>query len=220
MTENTAGIVVAFDLDLTLADTRAATAFALEEVNRVLQVRVDVAEFVKRLGPPIRDELARWVPPGKLDDAVAVFRDIFTTAGLAHMRPLPGAAEAFDWLALSGGKAAVVTSRRPKIAQAILSSIALSPDFVYGGLTGTGKSPAITAVEAIAYVGDHPLDIAAARGADVTAIGVTSGNHDRDELLAVGADVVIDTLIELPTALNGLGAIAHPKLPETEQPGD
>jgi len=53
VTDSAARTVVAFDLDLTLADTRAATSVALEEVNRVLEVTIDVAEFIERLGPPI-----------------------------------------------------------------------------------------------------------------------------------------------------------------------
>ncbi|MEU0787888.1 hypothetical protein ABZ341_40945 [Streptomyces sp. NPDC006173] len=48
------------DLDLTLIDSRAASAHALHAVNDRCGEAIDVAAFVARLGPPISQELARW----------------------------------------------------------------------------------------------------------------------------------------------------------------
>jgi phosphoglycolate phosphatase-like HAD superfamily hydrolase len=48
-------------------------------------------------------------------------------------------------------------------------------------------------------VGDTPLDIAAAHGAGAIAVGVASGHYGVDELLASGADHVLESLEkELP----------------------
>lgn len=55
---------------------------------------------------------------------------------------------------------------------------------------------------AVVKVGDTPVDIAEARAADVgLCVAVTSGAHSRDELAALGADHVIDTLAALPPLL-------------------
>jgi phosphoglycolate phosphatase-like HAD superfamily hydrolase len=45
-------------------------------------------------------------------------------------------------------------------------------------------------------VGDTPLDIAAAHGAGAIAVGVASGHHTADELVAAGADHVVTSLEE------------------------
>ncbi|MFM2090451.1 MAG: hypothetical protein RLZZ127_940 [Planctomycetota bacterium] len=53
---------------------------------------------------------------------------------------------------------------------------------------------------ACCYVGDSPVDLAAARGAGMRAIGVTWGTHRRDELEPLG----FDHLIDRPADLMGL----------------
>jgi phosphoglycolate phosphatase len=47
-------------------------------------------------------------------------------------------------------------------------------------------------------VGDTPPDIAAAHQAGATAVGVPSGPFDAGALRAVGADVVLDSLLDFP----------------------
>jgi phosphoglycolate phosphatase-like HAD superfamily hydrolase len=47
-------------------------------------------------------------------------------------------------------------------------------------------------------IGDTPRDVAAAHGCGVKAIGVATGPHDVDALRNAGADVVWETLEELP----------------------
>jgi phosphoglycolate phosphatase len=57
MTKHSEGISIGLDLDLTLVDTRQATAFAMGEVNRQLSTAIDIGEFVSRLGP---DQKRAW----------------------------------------------------------------------------------------------------------------------------------------------------------------
>jgi hypothetical protein len=73
-------MTVGVDLDLTLIDTRKATAVALEKVNTGCGERIDVDEFISHLGLPIRDELARWVLPERISAAVDAFRAAFLDA--------------------------------------------------------------------------------------------------------------------------------------------
>lgn len=67
-------------------------------------------------------------------------------------------------------------------------------DEVHGGLTGIEKGPALRASRAIAYVGDHVLDMEGASAAGVIGVGVTSGSHGAHELVAAGAKVVLSSL--------------------------
>jgi phosphoglycolate phosphatase len=48
--------------------------------------------------------------------------------------------------------------------------------------------------ERVFVVGDTPNDIRAARAIAAVAVAVTTGHHDRDALLAAGADAVVDDL--------------------------
>jgi phosphoglycolate phosphatase len=192
---------VGFDLDLTLADTREATATAVRSVNRVLGVNIDVQGFVARIGGPLRQEFASAVPEPQLDEAIAQFRSAFLSEGLGELRPLPGARELLAVVASEGWRSGVITSRLPHIAQAILSSCELKPDFVVGGLTGREKAAAIIEHGVGCYVGDHVLDMAGALEADVFAVGVLTGTHGEDELRQAGAALVVDGLGSLAALL-------------------
>ena len=128
------------DLDLTLLDSRDATAYALHEVNRQCGESVNVDEFVSRLGPPIGDELARFIAPKRVPAAIAVFRASFRGDGLAQLRLLPGALELGATLLELDGRLVVITSRIPEIAQACLAATQLPADVVVGGLSGRDKS--------------------------------------------------------------------------------
>lgn len=50
-------------------------------------------------------------------------------------------------------------------------------------------------------IGDTTFDIEMGKSAGTQAIGVTWGHHDRAELLAAGADALVETYAELPTAI-------------------
>jgi phosphoglycolate phosphatase len=194
---------IGFDLDLTLIDTRKATAFALESVNASLCTAIDVDEFVRRLGPPIRAELSRWVAEDLLDEAADQFRSAFVGPGLQFLEPLPGAAAALAEVAARGGKSVVVTSRRQHIAEAALLACGLSADVVVGGLTGTEKAPAMRQNAAGCYVGDHPLDMAGAAAAGVPGIGVLTGSHSEQDLRNAGAVLVLASLLDFRRLFEG-----------------
>ncbi|MFE9813330.1 HAD family hydrolase [Streptomyces sp. NPDC005548] len=184
------------DLDLTLIDTRAATAHALHAVNDRCGEAIDVAAFVARLGPPIRQELARWVPADRIPRAVEVFRECFVEEGIDHLEPLPGALDLVAAVAARGRPFVVITSRVPRVAQAALTTCGIKASAVVGGVTGVDKAPAISSHQVTVYFGDHELDMEAARHADVPGIGVTTGSHTAEELLRAGAAWVVDDLTE------------------------
>jgi phosphoglycolate phosphatase len=108
-------MTVGADLDVTLIDTRKATAVAIEKVNADCGAAIEVEVFLSRLGLPIRDELARWMPADRVSAAVQVFRVAFLADGLQRLRPLPGAEDLISSLGRRGGRLIVITSRIPRI---------------------------------------------------------------------------------------------------------
>jgi phosphoglycolate phosphatase len=188
------GIVVGFDLDMTLVDTSAAMAVSLDRVNSDLGLRVDVGACVRALGAPQRDQLARWVPAGLLDEAMRVLAAAFLAEGLPLARASPGAAQLLTALHEGRGSAVVVTARRARTAAACLRRCGLPVQALAGGLSPAGKSSALRRHQVQCYAGDHPLDMAAAVAAEVAGIGVTTGFHDQAQLAGAGAAIVLPDL--------------------------
>lgn len=191
------------DLDLTLLDTRQATATALRAVNTRCGERVDVDAFVTRLGPPIRREMARWIPEERLGEALRVFRAAFVEEGVSRITLLPGAAELADRIRERGGRLVVITSRIQPIADACVRSSGLVPDTVVGGLTGREKATAMAETGVEVYLGDHTLDMEGANAAGIPGIGVTTGCHDAPALHEAGAAWVVSSLSEVAAAIGG-----------------
>jgi phosphoglycolate phosphatase-like HAD superfamily hydrolase len=198
------GRVVGFDLDMTLVDTSAAMALALREVNRQLGTRVDVDSCLRGLGASLREPLAEWVAPDVMEDAMLLVARTFMLEGLRLVRVLPGAATLLAALRDSGGSAVVVTTRRTSTALACLRRCALPYTTLVGGVGPGGKAAVLREHGVDCYVGDHPLDMAAAIDAAVPGIGVTSGFHDAGTLTLAGASVVLDGLLEFPQQADGI----------------
>lgn len=185
-----------FDLDLTLIDTRRATAVAAARINDRFGTRIDRHAFVSRTGLPVRSQLAQWVPERHLDDATEEFRATFLGSGAAHLVPAAAAHDALALAKAAGRQAVVITSRLPHVAERMLNACRLRPDVIIGGLTGLEKAPAMRETGLACYVGDHPLDMAGARAAGVRGIGVLTGFHTAAELREAGAAAVLRDLTE------------------------
>ncbi len=70
------------------------------------------------------------------------------------------------------------------------------PEMLFNAMNDTGARPENTVM-----IGDTTYDIEMAVNAKVRAIGVAWGYHDVEELLASGAEVVVDNFSDLPTTL-------------------
>ncbi|MBA2560470.1 MAG: HAD hydrolase-like protein, partial [Propionibacteriales bacterium] len=109
---------------------------------------------------------------------------------------LPGAEDALLSVRQAGGQTLVVTSKISADARLHLDHLQLPVDVVVGDLSGEAKASALHEYRATVYVGDHALDMAGARAANVTAVGVTSGPCSAEELTTAGADVVLSDLTQ------------------------
>jgi len=202
---------------------RAAVARAAEkwgwqstgsEPRGVVERIAFIADELSDDGPGFREEAERAVVELEL-------------AGARASELLPGAAEALTRLREGGIKIGLITRNCRPATEMVLSrmnsagersSAALlsydlvltrddvprvkpDPDHVHQALALLGCSPREAAV-----VGDHRFDMEAGRAAGAAlCIGVRSGTSSEEELLAAGAEVVIDTVAELPRCLAGQG---------------
>lgn len=201
------GGVVGFDLDLTLADTRVATGLAARDAAAAVGAVIEPDEFAARIGPPLSEEFGRYISSEDIPTAIELFRKAFLERYLERVTQLSGASEVLSAVIAAKQTPAVITSRIDPIAKAILEQCNLSVPHVVGAVSGRGKAPVLIELGATAYVGDHLLDMEGAVAAGVLAVGVTTGSHDRRALVHGGADIVVESLVELvPWPPTGRGA--------------
>jgi uncharacterized protein len=196
-------LVVGFDLDMTLIDTRPGIAAVWDALSAETGVRVDSAAAVSRLGPPLDEELAVWFPAEQRAAAGDRFRALYPSLAIAPVAALPGAQEAMTAVRRHGGAVVVVTGKYEPNARLHLDHLGLDVDHLVGWLWGPGKAAALLEHGATVYVGDHVGDIEGARAAGALSVAVPTGPVSADELRAAGADVVLADLTEFPAWLDG-----------------
>jgi phosphoglycolate phosphatase len=193
-----AGLVVGFDLDLTLIDSRPGIAATFRALSNRTGVYIDAEAAVTRLGPPLDVELALWFEPHLVEAAADGFRELYPTAAITTSPPLPGAAEAFAAVRALGGQIVVITGKYEPNARLHLDHLGLEVDGLVGWAWAQGKVDAMLKHGVSVYLGDHPADMAAARAVPAAAIGVLTGEHTADELLVAGANEVFGDLTGFP----------------------
>jgi pyridinium-3,5-biscarboxylic acid mononucleotide sulfurtransferase len=194
-------LVVGFDLDMTLVDTRPGIRRVWEELSAATGVAIDGDLAASRLGPPLSVEMAEWVPADQVDVFVDQFRALYVDHAIDDAELLPGVTESLAAVRAVHGRNVVVSAKHQAHAQRHMEHLGLDVDEVVGGLWGSGKGAALREHGARIYVGDHVHDMAGARAAGACAVGVATGPCSSDELLAAGADVVLSDLREFPSWL-------------------
>jgi sugar-phosphatase len=197
---------VLFDLDGVLVESREATERVWmrwarangigEEELRSAMHGVRSVEVVRALRPELDADTVSL----EIEEAQAV--------DVAGLRAIRGAAEALA--ALSEDRVAVVTSATRALAAARLGAVGIVPPAVMvnaedvsrgkpdpEGYLAAASRLGVDPAEAL-VVEDAPPGIEAGRAAGAATVGVTS-THRAEEL--AGADVVIETLEELPAVL-------------------
>jgi phosphoglycolate phosphatase-like HAD superfamily hydrolase len=195
-------LVVGFDLDLTLVDSRPGIAAVYREIGVRTGVAIDADAAVTRLGPPLEVELELWYPPHRVPEMVALFRRIYPEYAVTASPVLPGAAEAVAAVRRHAGAVIVITGKYELNARRHLHHIGLTVDAVVGWAWAETKTAAMLDHGVGMYLGDHPADMAAAAGAGALAIGITTGDHTSHDLSAAGADTVLTSLGEFPAWLD------------------
>jgi phosphoglycolate phosphatase len=196
----------AFDLDMTLVDSRPGVVASFAALSAETGVHVDGELICTRLGPKLEDELANWFPPDQIEAAAAAYRRHYGRECRTGTTALPGALALVEGVHARGGRIVVVTAKSTELAHVCLDTVGLACDEVAGWCFGPEKTEALQRMQADVYVGDTVTDIAAGRAAaGVATVGVTTGPDDRAALLAAGADIVIYDLTEAGDAFAHLG---------------
>jgi phosphoglycolate phosphatase len=189
---------VGFDLDMTLIDSRPAILASFAEVARETGVAIDLDAVDRRLGVKLDDELAFWFPPDQVDAAAGLYRRHYLRLADGMTAVLPGAHEALAAVRAAGQRVVVITAKHPVSARPSLRAAGLVPDALFTLVHGPEKAAVLRRLEAVAYVGDSPPDMAAAVQAGARAVGVATGSFSREALAEAGAEVVLDSLAAFP----------------------
>jgi phosphoglycolate phosphatase len=195
-------LVVGFDLDLTLVDSRPGIADTYRALSDETGVYIDADAAVTRLGPPLAVEMARWFPPEQVEAACDHYRRLYPSTAIDTSPRMPGALPAVETVRSRGGSPVVITGKYEPSARLHLSHLALDVDAVAGNAWADGKVAAMLEYGVTIYVGDHPGDMLSAVRAGARAVGVLTGHHTAAELIEAGADAVLESLIDFPAFLD------------------
>ena len=194
-----AHLVVGFDLDMTLVDSRPGIRATLAELHAetgapvatdemlgaLLRSNLDL-EFGERFAP---EDAERWADR---------FRALYVDLGVPGTHLLPGAHDAVDAVHAVGGRVVVVTAKYEPNARRCLEQVRLDVDAVFGWRYADGKADTLLEESAAIYVGDTTNDVRAAHRAGAHMVAVTTGPHSAAELRHAGATTVFDSLEEFP----------------------
>lgn len=211
MTAAPTPLVVGFDLDMTLIDTRPGFADTLRALGAELGVDLPVEEMTERLGPPLDILLAPHLPAELVAPAGDRFRALYPDLAVAGVPVLPGAHEALAAVRRHGGRVLVVTGKYAPNAQRHLDHLGLDVDHLEGWVWGALKAQPLREQGAAVYVGDHVHDVEGARAAGVVSVSVLTGGCDEAELRAAGTDVVMGDLSGFPDWLDAFVAEGPPR---------
>src|SRR5713226_2132479 len=203
--------VVLFDLDGTVVDSGSIILASMRHATReVLGVEYADEELMQAVGGPGLEAQMAAFAPDQVDELVRVYR--------AHNEPLHDELEACAGMESvlvrlheEGRRLGVVTAKRRSTVELAFARVPVAHLFetvVGGDETEKHKpdpAPLLLAAERmnarpaeIAYVGDSPFDIRAAKAAGMYAIAVTWGRiHDRERLEREEPDAIADAAEEL-----------------------
>lgn len=215
-----------FDCDGTIVDSEKSIVDCMHAAFAIHGFAPPMAEDVRRMvGLPLLDAVARLVPDARTDthehlrtayiDAFAGLR----RSGSVHEPLYAGAVDALDAFDAAGYLLGVATGKAHKGLVNTLATHGLQdrfvtlqtadrargkphPEMLLNAMNETGARVCDTVM-----IGDTTYDMEMARNAGTLAIGVAWGYHERKDLEAAGAHVVVDAYTELFSVVDAaLGA--------------
>ena len=198
-------LVVGFDLDMTLIDTRPGFSACLAAVAGEAGLSLDIAAIATRLGPPLDLMLATELPhlaPGEIAALVDRFRALYPGIAVAPTLPFPGAHESLAAVREHRGRSLVVTGKFSPNARLHTDALDFDIDVLVGEVWGPGKGPVLAEHGASIFVGDHVHDVEGALVAGAHSVSVLTGGCTEAELVAAGTHTVLPDLTAFPAWLD------------------
>jgi phosphoglycolate phosphatase len=199
-----------FDLDGTISDPFAGISrsinFALESHD---YEPVDPELIRPMIGPPLTDIFAHLVgeiTEPRMQALIDKYRERYASIGYTENVIYDGMPAIIGALTSSGFILGVCTSKRIDYASDILDMFGLSAHFrfISGGDVGIHKTEQIEKLVAdgldansAVMIGDRHFDIVAARNCGLTAVGVSWGFGDNEELDSAAPDHIVHSPEEL-----------------------
>jgi phosphoglycolate phosphatase len=200
-----------FDCDGTLVDSGHNICLAMEECFARAELAAPPRERTRRVvGLSLVEAMRAMLPEAGPDIHVALAEDYkqafqrLRGRGLVEEPLYDGIVELIDALDEGGWLLGVATGKSDRGLALCLDHHRLSHRFVtlqtadrhpskpHPSMVELAMAEAGAAPETSLMIGDTSYDMAMARAAGVTAIGVTWGYHEAQELLAAGADFIAE----------------------------
>ena len=207
--------LIIFDFDGTIGDTRQNIIITMQRTMKMvgLPVKSD-QECASTIGLTLENSFKTMYPDVGAEMAarcVDAYREIFMES-VEELTPelFPGVSDTLARLDAMGIKMSIASSRQSQSLLLFLESMGVLKYFPYVlGSDNVTKhkpdpEPVLKTLRELNYapsdvmvVGDMPVDVAMAHGADVRAIAVTFGNATREELIEAEADYIIDDFTKI-----------------------
>ncbi len=203
-----------FDLDGTLVDSLRDIADALNHCLRLLGLPArPVDDYRYMVGEGVPKLCQRAIGeshPHLVQRLAELARPYYRTQVVRHTRPYPGVPELVERLRRAGVKLAVLSNKPHDMTVRVVEVFWNDDVFdrVYGYVEEGYRKPSPFHLHRICreldvspadtwLIGDTPTDVETARAAGAVAVGVAWGFRTRDDLLAAGADYIVDEPREL-----------------------
>ena len=207
--------LIIFDFDGTLGDTRANIVLTMRNTLEHLGYPIpDEETIAATIGVPLEKGFEQMYPGISPDDVALcarTYREIFQKNRKVLIPSLfPQVEETLAALKEAGYILTIASSRSYGSLKEFLQEMGIAPyiSYVLGANSVTHAKPhpepvlktmeemGFTADETL-VVGDMPVDILMGKGAGARTCAVTYGNASRADLVAAGADLVIDGISEM-----------------------
>ena len=207
--------LIILDFDGTLGDTRANIVLTMRRTLVRLGYAVpDEETIAATIGVPLEKGFEQMLPgisPADVALCARTYREIFEKCRKELVPNLfPHVMETLDALKEAGYVLTIASSRSYGSLKEFLQEMGIAPyiSYVLGANSVTHAKPHPEPVlktmadlgfqaDETLVVGDMPVDILMGKGAGAHTCAVTYGNASREELIAAGADYVIDDFSEL-----------------------
>ena len=205
-----------FDLDGTLTDPALGITNSFIHALKFYGMEIpSYEELCKLIGPPLpySFETTFGFDHDKAMQAVAKYREYFSTKGLFENKVYDGISELLQTLKEQGKHLFVATSKPEEYSIKIIDHFGLSRyfDFVCGSLMDESRSKKAEVIayalercglglgdkEKVLMVGDRFHDIEGAKANGLKSCGVLFGYGARQELEEAGADYIVKSVNEL-----------------------
>ncbi len=206
---------VVFDLDGTLIDGYAAIGDALGYAMERLGQRPLKADKIRAMvGHGLERLLEDAVGAARAADGVRLFRERYADVAVEKSHLLPGVPEVLEELAGRGHAIALASNKPAAFSKMILEAKGVASHFraIGGPDAATPAKPDATMLrrliaeagalpESTVVVGDMEVDSDFGRAAGCRVVLIPGGSRSREELAAVDADALLDSIRALPAWL-------------------